>query len=249
MKIIKPSKILVFPSRKGISLIEIIVVIAVLAVLVAFVFPRFLSYRENALMVQCQANLRKYGSAVLVMMADRGGLPYWDGKMSADTESGKPRWDKWMLEGYLSETLRCPLVGEEELESGRGFHYVGNSGMLIYYSANPLVMPVYGSRVVLAAEMAGKEEGFNSPTHFNMTMWGLRDTDSGANLNTAREGSERRAQYHGKPTERGLNLFFMDGSMRLVSPLNLNWWDEANTDRIFFWRDHFRRISLGRIMD
>lgn len=233
--------------NSGFSLIEILVAISVLAILVGLLFRTIENVRDNALEAQCVANIRVYGSAVLSKLAADGRLPYWDGLGSSDSQSGKPRWDKWLVPEYLGELPRCPLVGPDELESGSGFHYTGNSGLLIYFSANPLAMAVPMSRVVLATESAGKDEGFNSPTHFNMTMWGVRDTDAGANINESLEGNARRPQYHGKGSERGMNLFFLDGSVKRVTPMNMNWWRESDRDYYFFWRDHFRRISLGRL--
>src|SRR5690606_15113441 len=105
---------------------------------------------------------------------------------------------KWLLEGnYLQKELRCPLVQRSELEKKKApFRYTGNAAICQYFP-KPAAIPGNPARIVLAAEMYGAEDGFTSPTHFNMTIWGVSDSVAKQPSRAEREGSSYRPQYHG----------------------------------------------------
>ena len=65
-------------SRRGLTLIEVLVVIAVIGILAGLLLPAVMSARSSARRSQCANNLRQLGSAVQQFHERNGTLPvYW----------------------------------------------------------------------------------------------------------------------------------------------------------------------------
>jgi prepilin-type N-terminal cleavage/methylation domain-containing protein len=62
-------------SRRGLTLVEILVVVAIVGLLVALLFPALQSSREAARLVHCKNNLKQLGIAVLGFELANGHLP------------------------------------------------------------------------------------------------------------------------------------------------------------------------------
>ncbi len=63
-------------SRRGFTLIELIVVIAIIAILAAILFPAFAKAREKARQISCASNMRQLGLAFMQYTQDNDeGLP------------------------------------------------------------------------------------------------------------------------------------------------------------------------------
>jgi len=95
---------------KGFTLIELLVVIAIIAVLMSILMPALRRVKEQAMNIQCRANLRSYGYALRMYLDDNDyGFPYsfewlykdggrggrWhDGRYNLDEnpELGGPLW-------------------------------------------------------------------------------------------------------------------------------------------------------------
>ena len=64
-------------SRRGITLVEILVVISILAILIALILPAVQSAREAARRTQCQNNMRNLALAIVNFSSGQGGgFPY-----------------------------------------------------------------------------------------------------------------------------------------------------------------------------
>jgi prepilin-type N-terminal cleavage/methylation domain-containing protein/prepilin-type processing-associated H-X9-DG protein len=65
-----------YPHRRAFTLIELLTVIAIIGVLAAILIPTIGKVRENARATQCVANLRTWGNATNLYLADnKGKLP------------------------------------------------------------------------------------------------------------------------------------------------------------------------------
>ncbi len=66
-------------SRKGFTLIEILVVIAIIAILAAILFPAFASARKSAQRISCGSNLRQLGNMIgMYTQQNSEQFPYID---------------------------------------------------------------------------------------------------------------------------------------------------------------------------
>jgi len=226
-------------ASSGLTLIELMVVISITVILALLAVPVGRQAYDQSRTAVCLGQLRSYGAAVMAALGERGGVPQASSVSEINFKS-------MLYPNYIKEPPHCPLATSAERAMQYGFHYVGNSGLL--YSFPKLQgIPVPSYRIVLAAE-GYSTGGLYSATHLNMTMWGIRDGESASPEN---EGSVRRAQYHGPPSRRGLNLFFLDGHAKLVSPERGDWWNEptygtSSNGGYFYNRTQFSRMAKGQ---
>lgn len=240
----------------GFSLSELLVALALITILLALALPGYRRINAANRGIKCLANLRNYGTAALVYTAENQGIPRWDGLSSSQATEGStyPDWELW-VRPYLhlrrDDRLRCPNL-PENLRTAHAyrntFNYGGNTALAIYYPKLNDV-PVPSSRIVLAAETYG--HGFNHAVHFNMTMWGLNESSAeGPNTGYSTHESDK-AQFHGSPKHRTLNLFFLDGHAAPIAvPPGKDWrvaplygsTSAASDDGYFYDRRQFRTL-------
>lgn len=245
------------PGKKAaFSLVEVIVTVGVAVVLIAILLPVYQVASRQAKQIRCMGNLRQFGTALLAYTADRQGLPWWNGQGGAQLEGERPNWESWVrpyLHHRFADRLRCPNLPAELKTPGSStfcFNYGGNSALCIYYP-NLKGIPVPASRVVLAAETGAHDLGFNHVVHFNMTMWGLGESAASGDHDSYETRQGPRAQYHGSPSRRSLNLFFLDGHMDNVTlSQGKDWRDEpvygtASNNGLFFCRSQFKKIKAN----
>lgn len=227
------------PAKKsGFTLTELLVVIVILSILIVLLIPSGQRFYNAGLKTVCLGNMRSYGLAVMNMVADQGGI---FGATNVQDISFKDL----LVPAYLDNELRCPLASSADMTNKYGFRYGGNAGLFFNFP-NLKGLPAPPSRVILASE--DYTSGFYSPTHFNMTMWGIKDGQSPGPEN---EGSARRAQYHGSPDHRGLNVFFLDGHAATVMPTDNDWWQPptlgtATNGGYFYNRTQFSAMKTGK---
>lgn len=243
-------------TTKGFTLLELLVVIVVLALLAALIYPITSRIRQSALTAKCAANIRIYGTAVLVFATDNGGLPEWDGLPSARSEN-TPQFNKWLTTGEYLPTnprIRCPLADGTQYDDVPGryrFPYAVNITICRYYPRLSAGFPVPAHRVVLAAEV-NDWDGFESRTSLNNAIWmGGTPGEEGA----PRANRMPIARYHGSPEKRGLHFFFMDGSVALVYPTDNDWskppvfapTSGMATTGYFYHSTHYANMKAGTL--
>lgn len=64
-------------KRRGFTLVELLVVIAIIAVLMSILMPALRKVREQARMIQCQANLKQWG-LIAAMYNEENDGKFWD---------------------------------------------------------------------------------------------------------------------------------------------------------------------------
>ncbi len=226
-------------------MLELLVVLGILVVLGALIFASLRNISAESKSVRCLANVRTYGQAVLLFIADNNGtLP---NRTTGTTPMPALRYGTW-VEPYLSmplNDLRCPL---KDKSSNVGFSYTGNGALTeTFWTLQSIPAPL--SRVVLASEMYHGGDGFWVVGHFNRTIWG----NGNGGVNPEDEGSARKPQYHGEPENRGLNMFFLDGSAKLVRSTQNNWaepptFGDATNGGYFYTITHFDRMMRGKLI-
>ncbi len=228
---------------RAFSLPELLVALVVGVVLLTILFPAGREVYRASREAACANTLRGYGTAIFALIGDLGAYP--------PAPIADINFSDTLTPTYLNEVPNCPLANAKERKEKKSFFYAGNAPLVFYFDKLKGI-PVPAHRVVLAAEMYGRG-GFNSPTHFNMTMWGTADAHSkDFDAMRTNEGKVRRPQYHGSSNNRGLNVFFLDGSMALVRPAEGDWRDPdtlgtAVNAGYFYERNQFRHMSEGKL--
>jgi prepilin-type N-terminal cleavage/methylation domain-containing protein/prepilin-type processing-associated H-X9-DG protein len=95
-------------TRRGFTLIEVLVVMAIIGILVAITFPMFFTAREAARRRVCMNNLRQVGMAIQMYAGDHGG---WTPPVPRG-EAGRAMYD-----------VMCVLDGDDEVKSRFGIDY------------------------------------------------------------------------------------------------------------------------------
>lgn len=243
-------------TRSGYTLIELLVVITVAGILAVLILGGVDTAVRSAKAAKCLSNLRSYGNALNLYMAEHGGLPYWDGGRQADqkpeTGSSYPNFEGW-TRPYLHEKkerrLRCPLAKASDSE--QRFNYGGNSALCIYFPKLGSLTK-YATRSVLAAECYSYE-GINNSVHLNMTMWGVGESDAYGNLEDFEKAeAKNRLQYHGSRKNPALNLFFVDGHVAPIAPTDADWrksptYGDATNGGYFYDKKQFAKIKAGTL--
>lgn len=230
-------------DESGMTMVELLVSIGIIMVLGALISAVVFNATAQFKAARCLGNMRTYGQAVLLYIADNGGLP----NRSADADP-KPdlRYGTWVTP-YLDvplKDLRCPLARKGDT----GFTYTGNGALTEYYWTLKNI-PAPQSRVVLASEAYYSGDGFWVAGHFNRTIWG----NGNGGVNPDDEGSVRRPQYHGDSKNRGLNMFMLDGSAKLVKSVGNDWanpptFGDATNGGYFYTTQHFDRMRRGKLV-
>lgn len=95
-----------FSSRKGFTLIELMIVIAIIAILAAILVPNFIRARAQGQLTSCKSNLKNIGTALEMYATDNLGRYPKTGEAGTKltTEDGTQQ-------AYLKTIPTCPSAG------------------------------------------------------------------------------------------------------------------------------------------
>ncbi len=140
-------------SRRGFTLIEILVVIAIIAILAAILFPVFAQAREKARQVSCSSNEKQLGLALMQYEQDNDEFMFGL-KGATVAGGGTPGWAS-QLYPYVKSTgvYKCPddptaaatnLMGNGETDPPISYvcnrNLVGNSNAILAAPASTVVL-------------------------------------------------------------------------------------------------------------
>ncbi len=97
-------------SRKGFTLIELMIVIAIIAILAAILVPNFIRARAQGQLTACKSNLKNIGTALEMYATDNGGR-YPNNDLHKLSETGSIGNDS--TQAYLKQIPICPSVGKD----------------------------------------------------------------------------------------------------------------------------------------
>lgn len=90
-------------SRKGFTLIELMIVIAIIAILAAILVPNFIRARAQGQVTSCKSNLKNIGTACEMYATDNGGrYPKTLDDLKKEANGQQP---------YMKSLPKCPSAG------------------------------------------------------------------------------------------------------------------------------------------
>jgi prepilin-type N-terminal cleavage/methylation domain-containing protein/prepilin-type processing-associated H-X9-DG protein len=205
-------------TRRGFTLVELLVVIGIIAVLIAVLLPALNRARQHANLVACMSNLRQIGQSLNMYVASsKGSLPfgYWDGSPpGAGYDAFRAADWSVLLLNLLSNRYGTDYVSHAG-SGGEGTRIRGifrdndtiQGTAILHYSAHPRLMP---------------------------NLDDADDANPGKFLTPYRMAKIRRAAEV---------VLVMDGTqIRVNPPSDINWYGATSTA---FALDNYRLYSWG----
>jgi prepilin-type N-terminal cleavage/methylation domain-containing protein/prepilin-type processing-associated H-X9-DG protein len=221
----KPS---ILPRRSAFNLVELLVVIGIIAILIAILLPALNKAREAAKTVQCSAQLRQIGQAILAYTSNnRGLLPAWsvEHNYPIDIPIEDPNLPGWSGPGWI--VLLERYIGQKP--DGRIWNcpaFPGDKPAVNYFlearwmsMQTPLLRTMPFSKIKLASQyiLSGDctASSWYSPP-FGTSVKDVDDIDKDdGSLIALRPCLLFRGQDNGFNMHRaGNNVLFVDGHVR-----------------------------------
>ncbi|MBQ7529902.1 prepilin-type N-terminal cleavage/methylation domain-containing protein [bacterium] len=103
-------------SRKGFTLIELMIVIAIIAILAAILVPNFIRARAQGQLTSCKSNLKNMATALEMYSTDHNGQYPISGSWSASNSINRQSASGGILGAYLKQMPTCAGSGTSSYE-------------------------------------------------------------------------------------------------------------------------------------
>jgi prepilin-type N-terminal cleavage/methylation domain-containing protein/prepilin-type processing-associated H-X9-DG protein len=107
-------------SRRGFTLVELLVVIGIIALLISILLPSLNRARQAATSIACQSNLRQVGQAfAMYQNANKGSFPLWDTHFPPGAWNFRISWARTLWNSnYLTnpKVYECPGKPPEDID-------------------------------------------------------------------------------------------------------------------------------------
>lgn len=98
-------------SRKGFTLIELMIVIAIIAILAAILVPNFIRARAQGQLTSCKSNLKNIATALEMYSTDHNGQYPKPGDWSSNNSVNRRAASGGLLGAYLKQIPTCAGSG------------------------------------------------------------------------------------------------------------------------------------------